>query len=115
MYVHGMWTDGKRWPDDPGAALKWMRENGYAQYTQTTVSRDGVHFEARPGITLRTSYLRVFQWNGVDYGMARLGVPPAEIARLTDDPALLDYQLLYCRFCADVRSSPERCLQHSPL
>ncbi len=74
MYVHGMWTDGKRWPDDPGAALKWMRENGYAQYTQTTVSRDGVHFEARPGITLRTSYLRVFQWNGVDYGMARLGV-----------------------------------------
>jgi hypothetical protein len=74
MYVHGMWTDGKRWPGDPAAALKWMRENGYAQFTQTTVSRDGIHFEPRPGITLLTSYLRVFRWNGGTYGMARLGV-----------------------------------------
>jgi hypothetical protein len=74
MYVHGMWTDGKPWPVDPSAALPWIRENGYAQYTQTTLSRDGIHFEARPGITLRASYLRVFRWNGVYYGMARLGV-----------------------------------------
>src|SRR5277367_6729203 len=29
MYVHGMWTDGQPWPDDPSAALKWMRENKY--------------------------------------------------------------------------------------
>jgi len=74
MYVHGMWTDGKPWPEDPAAALKWMRENGYAQYTQTTLSGDGIHFEARPAVTLRTSYLRVFRWDGSYYGMARLGV-----------------------------------------
>jgi hypothetical protein len=74
MYVHGMWTDLKPWPADPSAALKWMRDNAYAQYTQTTVSRDGIHFQPRPGITLRTSYLRAFQWNGDYYGMARLGV-----------------------------------------
>jgi hypothetical protein len=80
MYVHGMWTDGKPWPDDPSAALKWMRDNGYAQYTQTTLSRDGIHFEARPGITVRTSYLRVFRWNGSYYGLARLGV----LAKATD-------------------------------
>jgi len=74
MYVHGMWSDGKRWPDEPSAALKFLRDNGYAQYTQTTVSRDGIHFEPRPGVTLRTSYLRTFRWNGEYYGMARLGV-----------------------------------------
>ena len=74
MYVHGMWTDGKRWPIEPAAASKWMRENGYAQYTQTTTSRDGIHFETRPGIVLKTSYLRVFEWSGAHYGMARLGV-----------------------------------------
>ena len=74
MYVHGIWTDGKRWPVDPDAASKWMRDNGYAQYTQTTISRDGLHFEPRPGVVLKTSYLRVFEWSGVHYGMARLGV-----------------------------------------
>jgi hypothetical protein len=81
MYVHGMWTDGKPWPTEPAAAAKWMRENGYAQYTQTTVSRDGIHFEARPGIALKTSYLRVFKWSGGHYGMARLGV----LARAASD------------------------------
>jgi hypothetical protein len=74
MYVHGMWSDGKRWPDEPHAALKFMRDSGYAQYTQTTISRDGIHFDPRPGITLRTSYLRTFQWNSEYYGMARLSV-----------------------------------------
>lgn len=74
MYVHGMWTDLKPWPDDPRAALKWMRDNSYAQYTQTIVSRDGIHFQPHPGITLRTSYLRIFHWSGNTYGMARLGV-----------------------------------------
>jgi len=74
MYVHGMWTDGKAWPTDSQAALKWMREHGYAQFTQTTVSRDGLHFGPRPGISLKTSYLRAFRVNGGYYGMARLGV-----------------------------------------
>ena len=74
MYVHGMWTGLNRWPSDPKAALQWMRENRYGQYTQTTVSGDGIHFEPRPGVTLRTSYLRIFRWNSTYYGMARLGV-----------------------------------------
>lgn len=74
MYVHGMWTDGKAAPKDPAAAAKWMTDNKYAQYTQTTISRDGIHFEAKPGVVLRTSYLRMFKYNGEFYGMARLGV-----------------------------------------
>lgn len=80
MYVHGMWTDLKAWPFDPNAALKWMRDNHYAQFTQTTVSGDGIHFEPRPDVTMRTSYLRTFRWNGSYYGMARLGV----LARASD-------------------------------
>ena len=74
MYVHGMWTDLHAWPSDPGAALKWIADNHYAQFTQTTVSSDGLHFEPQPGVTLRSSYLRAFRWNGEYYGMARLGV-----------------------------------------
>ena len=74
VYVHGMWTDGNRWPSDPPAATKWTREHGYAQFTQTAVSRDGLRFEPLPGISAKTSYLRVFRWNGTDYGMGRLGV-----------------------------------------
>jgi hypothetical protein len=74
MYVHGMWTDGEMWPPDPAAAARWVQSNGYAQYTQTSVSRDGIHFEMKPGITLKTSYLRIFDWSGTHFGMARLGV-----------------------------------------
>ena len=74
MYVHGMWTDLKPWPADPHAAIQWIRDNHYAQFTQTTMSADGLRFEPRPGITAHTSYLRVFRWHGDLYGMARLGV-----------------------------------------
>ena len=74
MYVHGMFTEGKAWPSEPAAALKWMRENGYAQYSQTTVSEDGLHFTPLPGITEKTSYLRVFAWHGAFYSMGRLGI-----------------------------------------
>ena len=81
MYVHGWYTAGKRWPDDPQEALNWVRENGYAQFTQTTVSKDGIHFEPRPGITAKTSYQRIFRWHGMYYSMGRLGV----LGR-TDDP-----------------------------
>ena len=87
MYVHGMWTDGQPWPGDAAAALKWMRENSYAQYTETALSRDGIHFETRPGITLKTSYLRVFRWDRIYYGMARLGV----LAKASD--ALAPFEL----------------------
>jgi hypothetical protein len=74
MYVHGMYTAGKAWPGQPAEALKWMRENKYAQFTQTTVSRDGIHFEVRPGITAKTSYERIFRWQGTYYSVGRLGV-----------------------------------------
>ncbi len=87
MYVHGMWTDGKRWPDEAKAAQKWIRENHYGQFTQTTESGDGIHFAVRPGITLRSSYLRIFSWRGEYYGMSRLGV-----LSLTDDPMAATFE-----------------------
>ena len=74
MYVHGLWTDGKGWPAEPRAAQQWIRDNGYAQYTQTVVSSNGLEFQPRPGVSLKTSYLRLFRWNEDYYGMARLGV-----------------------------------------
>jgi hypothetical protein len=74
MFVHGLYTAGKKWPVDPKEASQWLRDNGFAQYTQATVSRDGVHFEARPGITAKTSYERVFRWRGAWYSMSRLGL-----------------------------------------
>ena len=74
MYVHGMFTEGKAWPSEPAAALKWMRENSYGQYSQTTVSADGLHFMPQQGISEKTSYLRAFAWQGAYYSMGRLGV-----------------------------------------
>ncbi len=74
MLVHGWFTDGKRWPGDPKEAARWVQENGYGQQTQTATSTDGLHFIAQPGITMRTSYARLFRWHGTWYTMARLGV-----------------------------------------
>jgi hypothetical protein len=74
MLVHGWFTDGKPWPEDPKDTARWARENSYGQYTQTAVSSDGLHFVAQPGITMRTSYLRLFRWRDAWYGMGRLGV-----------------------------------------
>jgi hypothetical protein len=72
MWVHGMWTEGQRWPEEPAAAQQWLRSRGYAQYTQSAESVDGLKFEMRPAIT-RQSYLRVFKRADQFYGMARLG------------------------------------------
>jgi len=74
MLVHGWFTDGKRWPDDPKEAARWAQENGYGQYTQTAVSADGLNFMTQPGITVRTSYSRLFRWRDTWYDMGRLGV-----------------------------------------
>jgi hypothetical protein len=74
MLVHGWFTDGKRWPEDPEEAARWAKANGYGQYTQTVVSAEGLNFAARPGITVRTSYSRVFHWRDKWYIMGRLGV-----------------------------------------
>jgi hypothetical protein len=74
MLVHGWFTDGKPWPADPNQAARWNRENGFGQYTQTAVSTDGLNFVTQPGITMRTSYLRLFRWRDTWYGMGRLGV-----------------------------------------
>jgi hypothetical protein len=72
MWFHGMWTEGKRWPDDPQEARKYLREHGYAQYTQVSESSDGIHFTARPAIS-RQSYLRVFAHGNEFFAISRLG------------------------------------------
>lgn len=74
MLVHGWFTDGKKWPEDFQEAARWTRDHGYGQFTQTTVSNDGLHFIAQPGLTARTSYSRVFRWHDAWYSMSRLGV-----------------------------------------
>ena len=74
MLVHGWFTDGKRFPEDPREAARWAQEDGYGQQTQTAISTDGLHFTAQPGITMRTSYARLFHWHDTWYSMARLGV-----------------------------------------
>jgi len=73
MWFHGWWTEGARWPVGEAAAREWARQHGYGQYTQSAESLDGIHFDVRPAIT-RTSYLRVFPYDGYLYGMARLGL-----------------------------------------
>jgi len=72
MWVHGQFSDGKRWPDDPLEAHEWLRKNGYNQVTQVTTSSDGLHFTAQPAISPEP-YLRVFQHGGEYYGVVRLG------------------------------------------
>ncbi len=72
MWMHGWWTNGERWPIGLALARAWARDNGYGQFTQSSVSTDGLHFEIRAPIT-RVSYLRVFSHDGYLYGMARLG------------------------------------------
>jgi hypothetical protein len=79
MWVHGWWTNGERWPNDPVKAAAWARQMGYGQYTQAAESADGVHFDVKPAIT-RQSYVRVFRHDGFFYGVARLG----RLARSSD-------------------------------
>jgi hypothetical protein len=31
MWVHGQFSDGKKWPEDPQEAHAWLRQNGYSQ------------------------------------------------------------------------------------
>jgi hypothetical protein len=72
MWTHGVWTEGKRWPENRADAQQWARQNGYYQYSQASVSSDGLHFKVQPVIS-RECYLRVFQYNGVFYAISRLG------------------------------------------
>ena len=72
LWVHGMWTEGQRWPERRQDAAAWVKQRGYAQFTQVAESRDGLAFRTHPAIT-RQSYLRVFPFQGRFYGMARLG------------------------------------------
>src|SRR5262245_44712802 len=48
MWTHGVWTEGKRWPENLAEAQQWLRQNNYNQYTQAAVSRDGLTFQAQP-------------------------------------------------------------------
>ncbi len=74
MQVHGWFTGGKRWPEDLREIARWAKEKGYGQFTQTVVSSDGLNFTPLPGITMRTSYSRLFRWGDTWYSMGRLGV-----------------------------------------
>jgi hypothetical protein len=85
MWVHGWWTDGQRWPLGAAEARAWARQNNYGQFTQSSESRDGLHFKLNPPIT-SVSYLRVFPFNGYMYGMARLG----QLLRSTDPLAAFE-------------------------
>ena len=73
MWFHGWSTEGAMWPVGEPAAREWARQHGYGQFTQSAASRDGLHFDVRPAIT-KTSYLRVFPFDGQLYGLARLGL-----------------------------------------
>ncbi len=72
LWVHGMWTEGQRWPERRQDAAAWVKQRGYAQFTQAAESREGLSFRTHPAIT-KQSYLRVFPYQGQFYGMARLG------------------------------------------
>jgi len=72
LWSHGWFSNGEHWPSDPAAAQRWANEKGYGQFTQPAVSPDGLHFTAQPAIT-KESYLRVFKYDGMFYGMSRLG------------------------------------------
>ena len=73
------WVDPTRYDEhDPhrdslAEARAWARQKGYGQFTQAAESSDGVHFTVRPAVT-RTSYLRVFPFQGYVYGVSRLGL-----------------------------------------
>ena len=85
-----MWTEGQRWPEGRAEALAWLKQRGYAQFTQAAESKDRLTFTSRPAIT-RQSYLRVSRSQGQFYGMARLGQllrakDPLETFELGADP-----------------------------
>lgn len=74
MWVHGWWTNNEPWPQaDPKSTSAWARERGYEQFTQVSTSGDGIHFEGEKPIT-RTSYVRVFRFEDMYYGLASLGL-----------------------------------------
>ena len=85
LWFHGWWTNGERWPADLAAARTWARQKHYGQFTQAAVSSDGVHFSVQPSIT-RQSYLRIFQFDGYYYSVARLGA----LARAKDPLAAFE-------------------------
>ena len=73
LWFHGWYTNGERWPVGQAEAREWARQKAYGQFTQSAESSDGLHFDVRPEIS-RTSYLRVFRFGDLFYGMARLGL-----------------------------------------
>ncbi len=76
LWAHGMWTNGKAWPDaasgDQASERQWLIDNHYEQFTQSFESSDGLHFTSHPAIT-KHSYLRVFKDRETFYGVARGG------------------------------------------
>ena len=105
MWVHGMWTEGQRWPEEPVEAQQWLQSHGYAQYTQSAESVDGLSFEMRRAIT-KQSYLRVFRRGDQFYGMARLGqMLRARILRRASSSA----RILFERALTPTASATSQC------
>jgi hypothetical protein len=88
LWFHGMWTDGQRWPESRADAAAWLRQHGYAQYTQVADSNDGLHFDVHPAIS-KQSYLRVFRHRGEFYAIARLG----QLLRAKETDPLSEFEL----------------------
>ena len=88
LWVHGMWTDGQRWPERRAEATAWLRQHGYAQFTQVAHSSDGLQFHVQPAIS-KQSYLRVFHYQDEFYAIARLG----QLLRAKDKDPLSRFEL----------------------
>ena len=82
MYYHGMRDDGE-------------------QRTRVAVSRDGIHFDARPEI-LGNSYFRVFRHRGWHYAL----VMPGELRRSRD--GLTGFEPGPVLFCPEMRHAAVR-------
>src|SRR6266542_563822 len=65
LYYHGPQPEQDRQPN--------LRYGYHGQATRVALSRDGLHFEARPEV-LGAPYMRVFRWHGWHYGIGMPGI-----------------------------------------
>ena len=65
LYYHGPQAEQDRRPDLP--------YGHHGQATRVALSRDGIHFDARPEV-LGAPYMRVFRWQDWSYGIGMPGI-----------------------------------------
>jgi hypothetical protein len=81
MYFHGLAYKNKEESDGLERLFPEARRWMGLQRTKLAVSRDGIHFVARPEI-LGSSYFRVFQWEGKYYALGMPGILYASLSGL---------------------------------